>query len=60
MYNLIGDSHGHSEPLARLLDKLGYAKTDGVFRHAESDGKYCGGEVGCANGNSKGGVGKDG
>lgn len=34
-YDLIGDIHGHSEPLARLLDKLDYAKTDGVFRHAE-------------------------
>ena len=34
-YDLIGDIHGHSEPLAQLLDKLGYAKTDGVFRHAE-------------------------
>ena len=31
MYNLIGDSHGHSEPLARLLDKLGYAKTAACF-----------------------------
>jgi hypothetical protein len=34
-YDLIGDIHGHSEPLAQLLDKLGYAKTDGVFRHAD-------------------------
>ena len=34
-YDLIGDIHGHSEPLMRLLNKLGYANTDGVFRHAE-------------------------
>ena len=31
-YDLIGDIHGHSEPLTRLLDKLGYAMTDGVYR----------------------------
>ena len=35
MYDLIGDIHGHSEPLIRLLDKLGYAETDGVFRHPD-------------------------
>lgn len=35
MYDLIGDIHGHSEPLIRLLDKLGYAKTNGVFRHPD-------------------------
>ena len=34
-YDLIGDIHGHSEPLAHLLDQLGYAKADGVFRHPE-------------------------
>ena len=34
-YDLIGDIHGHSEPLVQLLDKLGYAKTDGVYRHPE-------------------------
>ncbi len=34
-YDLIGDIHGHSEPLVQLLQKLGYAKSDGVFRHAE-------------------------
>lgn len=35
MYDLIGDIHGHSAPLVQLLTKLGYAKTDGVFRHPD-------------------------
>jgi len=35
MYDLIGDIHGHSDALTRLLDKLGYAKTDGVYRHPD-------------------------
>ena len=34
-YDLIGDIHGHSEPLTELLSKLGYAKTDGVYKHAD-------------------------
>lgn len=41
-YDLIGDIHGHSEPLARLLDKLGYVKTDGVFRHPERKAIFLG------------------
>jgi len=32
-YDLIGDIHGHSEPLVELLDKLGYRSTNGIFRH---------------------------
>lgn len=33
MYDLIGDIHGHAEPLKRLLDKLGYREQGGVWRH---------------------------
>jgi len=32
-YDLVGDIHGHAEPLRRLLHKLGYAEAEGVFRH---------------------------
>jgi len=32
-YDLIGDIHGYADPLVRLLDKLGYAEQDGVWRH---------------------------
>ena len=33
MYDLIGDIHGHADALVRLLEKLGYAEFDGVYRH---------------------------
>jgi len=32
-YDLIGDIHGHSEPLIELLTKLDYQPVDGVYRH---------------------------
>jgi hypothetical protein len=32
-YDLIGDIHGHSGPLTELLARLGYACSDGVYRH---------------------------
>lgn len=32
-YDLIGDLHGHSEPLIELLEKLGYRSDSGLFRH---------------------------
>src|SRR6056297_190674 len=32
-YDLIGDIHCYADPLVRLLDKLGYAEQDGVWRH---------------------------
>lgn len=35
MYDLIGDIHGHSEPLVELLERLGYRQRGGVFRHAD-------------------------
>jgi hypothetical protein len=34
-YDLIGDIHGHSEPLVRLLQKLDYELVDGIYRHPE-------------------------
>jgi hypothetical protein len=27
-YDLVGDVHGHADPLHRLLDKLDYAEVD--------------------------------
>lgn len=32
-FDLIGDIHGHAEPLRRLLGQLGYREEDGSFRH---------------------------
>lgn len=34
-YDLVGDIHGHADPLHRLLDKLGYLEIEGTFRHPE-------------------------
>ncbi len=34
-YDLVGDVHGHADPLHRLLDKLDYTEVEGVFRHPE-------------------------
>lgn len=34
-YDLIGDIHGHSEPLVELLEKLGYRLSNGVYRQPE-------------------------
>jgi hypothetical protein len=34
-YDLVGDIHGHADPLHRLLDNLDYAEVEGVFRHRE-------------------------
>lgn len=35
MYDLIGDVHGHATELKALLEKLGYAKRNGVWQHPE-------------------------
>jgi len=32
-YDIVGDIHGHADPLRRLLDKLGYVEIEGAFRH---------------------------
>ena len=34
MYDIIGDIHGHAEPLKRLLRKMGYQEADGVWQHS--------------------------
>lgn len=34
-YDIVGDIHGHADPLRRLLRKLGYAEIKGIFRHSE-------------------------
>ena len=34
-YDLVGDVHGHADPLHRLLDKFDYAEVEGIFRHPE-------------------------
>ena len=34
MYDLIGDIHGHAKALERLLAKLGYKQSDGVWHHS--------------------------
>jgi hypothetical protein len=41
-YDLIGDIHGHREPLVELLGKLGYEERDGVYRHAERQAIFLG------------------
>jgi hypothetical protein len=34
-YDIVGDIHGHANPLHRLMSKLGYVEFEGVFRHPE-------------------------
>jgi hypothetical protein len=36
-YDIVGDIHGHGDPLRRLLDKLGYTAFDGIFRHPKRE-----------------------
>jgi hypothetical protein len=40
-YDLVGDVHGHADPLHRLLDKLDYDEFEGVFRHPERKMFFC-------------------
>ncbi|MDN7135375.1 metallophosphoesterase [Pseudidiomarina terrestris] len=35
MYDIVGDVHGYAEQLEALLQKMGYRKTEGVWRHPE-------------------------
>ncbi len=35
MYDLIGDIHGHAEQLETLLQKLGYKKEQGIYKHPD-------------------------
>ena len=34
MYDLIGDIHGHADPLKRLLTQMGYENKDGYWQHS--------------------------
>lgn len=34
-YDLVGDIHGHADPLHRLLAKLDYVEDNGIYRHPE-------------------------
>lgn len=38
-YDIIGDIHGHADELIRLLDKLGYKKSNGYYRHPVTERK---------------------
>jgi hypothetical protein len=41
-YDIIGDIHGYNEKLEALLNKLGYRKTAGVWRHPERQAIFVG------------------
>lgn len=41
-YDIIGDIHGHADKLLRLLAKLGYSDTGGVFRHPSREAIFVG------------------
>ena len=41
-YDIIGDIHGHGDALCRLLEKLGYRKSSGVYRHPSRKVIYLG------------------
>lgn len=34
-FDVIGDIHGHASTLENLLEKMGYAKRDGVWCHPD-------------------------
>ncbi|MCB1171866.1 MAG: metallophosphoesterase [Leptospiraceae bacterium] len=42
MYDIIGDIHGHSGPLERLLHKLEYRPVDGVYSHPKRKALFLG------------------
>ena len=41
-FDVIGDIHGHAGPLTRLLEAMGYASRDGVYRHPERVAVFAG------------------
>lgn len=41
-YDLIGDIHGYARPLVELLERLGYEKREGVYRHPERQAIFLG------------------
>lgn len=42
MYDLIGDIHGHLDPLEALLQKLGYTRQGGFYQHPERQAFFVG------------------
>lgn len=42
MYDIIGDIHGHFDPLEALLRKLGYREQGGAWRHGERQAIFVG------------------
>jgi diadenosine tetraphosphatase ApaH/serine/threonine PP2A family protein phosphatase len=41
-FDLIGDIHGHAQRLRRLLERLGYRESDGVYRHPQRQALFVG------------------
>ena len=41
-YDIIGDVHGEGEKLVGLLDRLGYVKTKGIYRHPDRQAIFVG------------------
>lgn len=42
MYDVIGDIHGHAEPLKKLLTQMGYQPVDGVWQHGQRKALFVG------------------
>ena len=42
MYDVIGDVHGHAEELVELLERMGYRREGGAFRHADRTAIFLG------------------
>lgn len=42
MYDVIGDVHGHGSELVELLERLGYRRSGGAFRHPERTAIFLG------------------
>ena len=42
MYDIIGDIHGQAKELVRLLEKLGYTKKEGIYRHPKRKAIFLG------------------
>lgn len=42
MYDLIGDIHGHADALKDLLNKMGYTRKSGAFRHPDRKALFVG------------------
>ena len=41
-YDIIGDIHGHADALEKLLEKLGYRKHQGVYKHSTNKAIFLG------------------